>query len=134
MGRNIDPSILAQGKHIFSVHPPFNLIILYGLQNLSVNPGTYAGDRYEIWEKYAQDTPLAFDINERLVESDPEDQATRIVLEAVEFSDMSTGYGPDGSVVTETYSFFARDVIIPTHGSGMSQNNMPGLVGPKSIT
>lgn len=132
-GRNIDPAITAQGKHIFSVHPPFNLIIVYGIQSISLNPMTYDGDRYDLWDQYDQDTPLALDINERLVESDPQDQASRIILEAVELVDKSTGFGPDGAVISETYNFFARDTIIPSRPSGVA-TSPNALTGPKSFS
>lgn len=124
-GRNIDPSIAAQGKQVFSVHPPFSMIILYGVQNISMNPSTYNNDRFEIWDKYNKDNPLSQDVNERLVESDPQDQVSRLILEAIELTDFSTGYGPDGSVVTETYNFFARDIIIPSRPSGVATNGNP---------
>lgn len=117
-GKNIDPAISGQGKHLFSVHPPFSLVIVYGIQNLSLNPSTFAKEQNDIWDSYRGDSALAHDINERLVDSDPQDNATRIVLEAIELVDCTTGYGPDGAVVTETYNFFARDMIVPARASG----------------
>lgn len=126
-GKNLDPAIASQGKTIFSVHPPFTMIVLYGLQNISLNPTTYTVDQYEAWAKYQEDTALATDTNERLVDSDPEYQVNRMVIEAVELVQMSTGFSSSGAVVAETYSFFARDMVVPTKTS-YSYNEYPRII------
>jgi len=110
-GTNIDPSLTEAGKNIFSVHPPFALSLTYGVQNLSIADSQYA--KSAVWDKYQSDNPLAVDINERIVESDPVSQANRIVLDACYLVRFETGYAPDGSVVAETYQFLARDYVIP---------------------
>lgn len=124
-GKNLDPAIASQGKSIFSVHPPFTMIVLYGLQNVSLNPTTYTVDQYDVWEKYQEDTALATDTNERLVDSDPEFQVNRMIIEAIELTSMSTGFSSTGAVVAETYSFFARDMIIPARTRFSDANLTP---------
>lgn len=117
-GKNMDASVGANGgKQVFSVHPPFSLVILYGVQNLSISEVSGSG-RTEIWDKYQTDYPLALDTNERLVESDPVWQANRIVLDQVELNAMETSFSPDGMVVAEQWSWEARDIIIPPRTNG----------------
>ena len=116
-GRVIDPDYGNAGKRIFSVHPPFSFLILYGVQNISLGEATSSSGA-DILDGYASDNPLYSDQNERLVESDSADQASRIVLEACELTSMATSYTPDGAVCSETYQFFGRDYIIPPRRTG----------------
>jgi hypothetical protein len=37
-GKNIDPALNAIGLSIYSVHPPFSLVLTYGVQNVSFDP------------------------------------------------------------------------------------------------
>lgn len=109
--KNIDPAVGAAGKNIHSVHPPFSLVILYGIQNTSISPTEWSptGGDPATWDTNV----LNADINERLVEGDPNKTTImRRVLEACEITSMQTGFAPDGSVVAETYSFFARDTVL----------------------
>lgn len=107
-GKNrYDATVAAGSRNMFSVHPPFSFVIVYGIQNISVNnPDTVA-------ERYASDNPLMLDTNERLVESDVVNQSNRIVLDACEITGMSTRYDTDGTPVGEVYNFFARDLVTP---------------------
>jgi hypothetical protein len=107
--RNIDPNIeLNDYKHLFSSHPPFNFVVVYGIQSTSIvdNP---LGRVEEVIAHYGTDTPLMSDVNERLVESDPGGKM-RFIIEAVDLTSMQIEYGPEGDVCSEIYSFFARDI------------------------
>lgn len=126
-GKNIDPAVGRQGgKNMFSVHPPFSFVVLYGLQNTSIS--------YKHWdpmgdESYVYGEPLHQDVNERLVEALP-NEPMRYVLEACELQSMQTGFAPDGTVCAETYQFFARDLVIANTPSGGSNGPIGGLHNP----
>jgi hypothetical protein len=116
-GKNMDPSVNRQGgKNMFSIHPPFSFVVLYGLQNTSISPKHWDPTG---GEDYMYGEPLHQDVNERLVESMPS-EPMRYVLEACELQGMETAYAPDGTVCAETYQFFARDLVIA---------NTPGVSG-----
>lgn len=139
-GKNMDKSVGSSGgKQIFSVHPPFSLVILYGIQNLSINEVSSSGYS-EVWDKYQSDNPLALDINERLVESDPLWQANRIVIDQVELDSFQAVFSPDGQPVAETWTWEARDVVIPPRVTGATgailagvQPRTPSAVVPPNV-
>lgn len=108
--RNYDSNLDANQKHLFSIHPPFNLIIIYGVQDTSLSLTTGDQRAEEIRRKYYSSTAMMTDINERLVESDPDDASMRVLIENVELLSRQTEYTPEGDPVMETYSFMARDI------------------------
>lgn len=121
-GRNInDDSSYSNGRNIFSSHPPFNLVIVYGIQSSSIT-GNGAAKYNEVIKQYRDDTPLYQDTNERLVATEA-DNAMRIVLENVELIKMGTQFAPDGTPITETYNFFARDLITPRLDHNLPKKN-----------
>jgi hypothetical protein len=127
-GKNLDPAALQAGKHIFSVHPPFSLVVVYGIQNLSLSDLSVDG-QIEIRNAYNSDNPLMTDLNERLVEVDSVDQTNRIILDACELTGVQRAITSDGSVLTETYSFFARDILSqkPKSTGTMAAGLVPGV-------
>ena len=109
-GRNLDSSTMTDGdtRHIWSSHPPFNFIIVYGVQNVSA-PNIYQDTVYkEALQKYKDSPSLMTDTNERLVSR--ELIPSRLVIENVELTSMQIEYTPDGQPLGETYSFLARDL------------------------
>lgn len=121
-GRNLDPAAIVQGQQEFSVHPPFNLVVVFGVQNTSVEPTTNNFDEYSL------DAALYSDHNQRLVEGYNPNQPTRYIIEACELTGVNTVYSSD-VVVQESYTFFARDLIVPP------QNYRPPLPSsPSSAT
>lgn len=108
-GRHLDASALAQTKTEWSIHPPFNLVVVYGVQNTSVDPANPSA----YYDMYGRDNQLLFDRNQRLIEDPDTRHPSRIVLEGCELTAVAHGYAP-GNVVVENYQFAARDVIIPT--------------------
>jgi hypothetical protein len=118
--KNLDPSLQGAGKNLFSVHPPFSFVIIYGVQNLSLQQMANSSGYDDLWHRYQEDNPLASDINERMVESDPLDQSSRIILDACELNNIQISYTSDGTVCAETYQFFARDKISsPRRGNNL---------------
>lgn len=111
--RNIDPEISNNGnKHIWSSHPPFNLVINYGIQSTSVkaNPNKRVEEVQQRYKLIEPDNAYFTDMNERLVESDPIGYSQRRVIENVELTGLQVEYGPEGQVCSEVYSFLARDI------------------------
>ncbi len=108
---NTDNALSPGGyKNIFSSHPPFNFIIVIGLQPDS---GSIIGfqdgmDCDSVAAMYPIDAVLSQDINERLLDSDPEGENRR-VIQNVELVKLDQNFSVDGEVLAETYSFFARD-------------------------
>lgn len=131
-GRNMDPSILSAGRHIFSVHPPFNFVIVYGVQNVSIAENRSLPQAADLYNRYNTDAPLMTDTNERLVESDPKDQANRSIIEAVEIVKMDTAIAND-SIVVENYQFFARDCTSPPRKVGVTLGGRRGYAGVRAI-
>ena len=76
-------------------------------------------------------------MNERLVETDPDDHKMRVLLENVELVSKQTEYSPEGDPVIETYSFMARDIReapIPRVGSNVLPSNGGSAGGAGSIS
>lgn len=121
-GKNIDPNLGAAHKNIFSVHPPFNFVVVYGIQSTQISPtpeGTGEALSAHDWNPnfrklYGSDYALSMDVNERIVQTDSTDRVLKFTIEACELQSLQIGYSPDGSVCQETYQFFARDLVIPT--------------------
>lgn len=109
-GKHIDRSAIAQGASEWSVHPPFSLVIIYGIQDTSTLPK----DLSQQYDRYQGDTALFADHNQRLVEADYPGRSSRIILDNCELKSVTRQYVPDGSLLTEDYQFFARDVITPS--------------------
>ena len=110
--KNVDLGVIYNyNAHLLSSHPPFNFVIVYGLQSTSINPSqnNFLSD---VYEEYQKSDPLFTDVNERLVEADLTN-SMRYMLEAVEITGVQIEYSPDGTPLSEVYTFFARDVFNP---------------------
>lgn len=113
--RNLDPAVSATGKNEFSIHPPFNIIIMYGHEDTWVDN---LGDVYDAFENNAAFT----DFNQRLVDEPLDNESNKIMLEACELHACNRPYEPQADPLMEIYQFTARDIIIPnprTQNSGM---------------
>lgn len=110
--KTLDPALQGSLKNIFSIHPPFSFVIIYGIQNTSLS--NTQPSLSDLYNRYRDDDPWLMDVNERLVESDLINQKNRIVIDDIYLQSMDTAYGGDGDVIQETYSFFARDIVIPS--------------------
>lgn len=98
-------------KHIFSSHPPFNLIIVYGIQSSSVvGSPTVRQQELTDWLSNGDHAVLYTDTNERLVYYEQNQDTMRFVIEACDIVSMQSAYGSEGDVCMETYNFIARDI------------------------
>lgn len=118
-GNNMDPSLQGgQDTNLFSTHPPFSMVIVYGIQNVSltdnVAPSMPSEENYH--NTFGTDSALTLDTNDRLIDTNNNNgnESMRIVLDDCEIISMSTGYDASGNALVETYEFFARDLIVPT--------------------
>lgn len=118
-GQNLDPALASTGKQIFSTHPPFTFVVVYGVQSMSINAqNANSMGLNGAFQAYQEDNPIYQDTNERLVDSDPFDQSNRYILDDVELVNLSTEFHSNGQLICEDYQFVARDYIIPARSSG----------------
>lgn len=112
-GRHMESDALVE-KNIFSVHPPFNFTILYGIDSVAAcMPSNLKIDQYVI-DKYNKGFgTMSSDDNHTIIEADQDNNIMRRVIEAVEIVDMTVEYGTNGQVCSELYSFIARDHYTP---------------------
>lgn len=107
--RNYDNNLDTAQQHLFSVHPPFNLILTYGIQETSLISNNPAARMEEFMNKYEDTPPLASDQNERLVKNPSKPEETQVLLENIELTSKSVEFNTDGDPILETYTFMARD-------------------------
>lgn len=95
-------------RNIFSAHPPFNLIIVYGLEEVALSPlNLYQSEDTNISDNI--DRMMISDVNQRTIKSDNSSQPMKIVIQEVNLTNMSIAYGPGGQPIGESYQFIARD-------------------------
>lgn len=109
--RNYDSNLNHGQQHLFSIHPPFNFVVVYGMQDVSLKELTSSRRIEEVRSKFHNSTAMMGDVNERLVEVDPDDNKMRILIENVEIVSRQTEYNPEGDPILEVYSFMARDIV-----------------------
>lgn len=104
----LSKNVKDSGHNIFSAHPPFNFVILYGAQEASMSPIDYSGVKENIINDNL-DRMIVSDINERLIKTDKNANAMKIILQEVQLLGMATSYASGGQPVSESYQFIARD-------------------------
>lgn len=109
------------GHNIFSAHPPFNFIILYGAQEASLSPMNYSSS-IDDREVDNIDRMLMLDTNERLVRIDNIASPMKVVVQEVNLLSMATMYGPGGQPLAENYQFMARDFYMTEADLGFIKN------------
>lgn len=107
-GKHIDDAARVQGKNEWSIHPPFSFVIVYGVQNTSVQPKNLG----QSYAKYESDNALMSDQNQRLVESYNGEKPSRLIIDGCELVSCNRSFTSD-LLVAESYSFFGRDIIVP---------------------
>jgi hypothetical protein len=108
--RNLDIYNSAnENKNLWSAHPPFSFVVVYGIQDTSLI--SYNDKLADVVNKYNNDTPLMTNQNERLIESDPTDHTSRVIIENVELVSMQTEFDSSGQPCSEVYNFFAADTF-----------------------
>lgn len=106
----VDPAG-ADSKNIFSAHPPFNFVILFGVEETAISPlSSSKNESYNIVDNL--DRMIYSDVNQRSVKVDNLVGPMKIVIQQVNLMSMSSSYVPGGSPVMETYSFLARDYYL----------------------
>lgn len=100
--------------NIFSAHPPFNLVIMYGMEetaitNNSVSTYDTSGD---INKQLNSDRIMATDINERKTIDNSISGPMKIILQNVDLISMTTSYNSGGQALVENYQFVARDMYM----------------------
>ena len=108
--RHYDANLDDGQEHIFSIHPPFNFILRYGLQETSLTHDSPTVRANDLRSKYRNGgDPMMSDFNERLVKNPVAALDTQILLENVEIVSKSMDFDSEGNPLLETYTFIARD-------------------------
>jgi hypothetical protein len=103
---SVDSSLYGRDpRNIWSSHPPFNFVIVYGLQDVSI--ADYQSGNLKRLENPQK---LLVDTNDRLVSETL--SPTRYLLENIELTSLQVEYTPDGQPIGETYTFIARDLFM----------------------
>jgi hypothetical protein len=105
--KNIYPG---SNKHIFSAHPPFNLVIIYGVQENGLVAKTAQQQSNGFNKQDNLDRLLTTDHNTRLTKVSNQRVPMKIVLQNVQLTSMSTGYDTSGAPLQEMYEFMSRDI------------------------
>ena len=105
-------------KNIFSIHPPFNFVVMYGIDDVAAcMPSNQRVDQYVVDKYNTGFGTMANDDNHTILEADQNDHVMRRVIEGVEIVDMQVEYSSNGQVCSELYSFIARDAYSPSPDS-----------------
>jgi hypothetical protein len=121
-----DPAISTSGldgqHNIFSAHPPFNFVIVYGVEDASLSPVGVTDNitTGSVEQRDNLDKIISTDINERKIKMSDTTTPMKIVLQNVHLMQMSTEYQSGGAPLIETYSFVARDFYLTEAESGFN--------------
>ena len=104
-------NVVNSNRNIFSAHPPFNFIIVYGLEEVALSPkNLFQSEDIEIPSHIDNiSRTMLSDVNQRVVKSTSLNSPMKIVLQEVNLMNMSSVYSPGGQALIETYQFMARD-------------------------
>jgi hypothetical protein len=95
-------------NNIFSAHPPFNFIILYGAEETALSSVDFYGDDIKSIQDDLDRVNIS-DVNQRNIRIDDISRPLKTVLQQVNLISMGTAYSPGGQPVLESYQFMARD-------------------------
>ena len=104
-----DPS-----HNIFSAHPPFNLVVMYGAEETGMTNNAVASSNTsgEINRNLNSDRIMATDMNERKTLVNSVNGPMKIVLQNIHLLSMTTSYTSGGQPLVENYQFVARDMYM----------------------
>jgi hypothetical protein len=132
----IDPGITenfngqSPTSHIFSAHPPFNFIVLYGVEETALSPLSAPKDEtYSI--ENDMDRMIYSDVNQRSIKLGNDVSPMKIVLQQIDLLSMATSYSPGGQPVAESYQFMARDYYFSETDLGFIKQ-LPTFVQPST--
>jgi hypothetical protein len=95
-------------KNIFSAHPPFNFVILYGVEETAITPlSAKKAETYVLEDDLNR--MIYSDVNQRTVKLTENVSPMKVVLQQINLMNMSTMYAPGGQPIAESYQFIARD-------------------------
>jgi len=95
-------------KNIFSAHPPFNFVIIYGAEQTALTTRDVLNSQ-DIAVGNTIDRVVAADVNERNVRVDSLTNPMKVVIQQVNLTSCTNSYSVGGSPLVETYQFMARD-------------------------
>jgi hypothetical protein len=118
--------------NIFSAHPPFNLVVMYGVEETGITNNSVIMNNTsgEINRNLNSDRILATDINERKTVTNALSGPMKIVLQNVHLMSMTTAYSSGGQPLVENYQFIARDMYM----SGQSTESAKTRASVPDIT
>jgi len=131
-----DPAVTGYDTtNIFSAHPPFNFVILYGLEETALSPFSANASEDTSTSSYLNNQ-ISFDVNQRTIKMDNKVSPMKIILQQVNLMNMSTTYSPGGMAIGESYQFIARDYYFTEAKldfiKGMSANNISDSDAPSN--
>ena len=104
----LDPAGSSSENNIFSAHPPFNFVILHGVEETALSPiNALRSESYIIDDNF--DRMIYSDVNERKVRVDNTANPMKVIIQQVQLMNMATSYSPGGQPLVESYQFMARD-------------------------
>jgi hypothetical protein len=132
-----DPAVSGYDTtNIFSAHPPFNFVILYGLEETALSPFSANTSEDTSTSSYLNNQ-MSFDVNQRTIKMDNKVSPMKTILQQVNLMNMSTTYSPGGMAIGESYQFIARDYYFTEAKldfiKGMSANNTSDSDAPSNI-
>lgn len=103
----VDPAG-ASFRNIFSAHPPFNFVILFGVEETALTPlNSRKAEKYVLEDDLSR--MIYSDVNQRTIKMDNNVSPMKIVLQQVNLMNMATVFTPGGQPIGESYQFMARD-------------------------
>ena len=128
-------NIVDSNKNIFSAHPPFNFIVMHGIEEVSLSPKDYLNSEERAVEDNL-DRMIISDVNERLVRSGTDNKVSpmKTIIQEVQLMSMATNYSAGGSPIVENYQFIARDFYYSEVDLGFIKNNLTTTETEEPIT
>lgn len=116
-------NIVTSDRNIFSAHPPFNFIIMHGVEEVSKSPKDFLKSEDQII-KDNLDRMIISDVNERLVKPGTNSLVSpmKIIIQEIQLLRMATNYSAGGMPLVETYQFMARDFYYSEVDLGFIKN------------
>lgn len=116
-------NIVDSGKNIFSAHPPFNFIIMHGVEEVSLSPKDFLKSEDKKIESNL-DRMIISDVNERLVRSGTDNKVSpmKTIIQEIQLMSMATNYSAGGAPIVESYQFIARDFYFSEVDLGFIKN------------
>jgi len=99
---------IEKNRNIFSAHPPFNFLILHGVEEVALSPLSGLFDNRTIIQNDLSRN-IYSDVNQRTIRDGDNTDPKKTIIQEVNLVSMTTSYSPGGQPVVENYQFIARD-------------------------